>query len=219
LRPPDPELLRVEFVGATLTHEPRDLPRGLLASFFSDVSDRYGFERLELLPEGGAGLAGESGAELILRPDQVTSCSVTALGYHEGLERVAGALAEALDRFGPDDLAIDDVTLVATWECGEEEEVRRILAAGLAGDGQEAGGLLDHDEASIGLRVWRPLGSGSLECAIEPVHAEPWRLYVRLVYAQRDPVTEAGSVSERLDAVRAFLLGPVTDFVLARAAR
>jgi hypothetical protein len=216
---PDPELLRVEFVGATLTHDPRALGRDVIAGFFSDVSERYGFERLELLPEGGAGLAGESGAELILRPDQVTSCSVTGLGYHEGRERVAGAMSEALERFGPDDLAIDDVTLVATWECGDEDEVRRILAAGLAGDGQEAGGLFDHDEASMGLRVWRPFGPGSLECAIEPVHAEPWRLYVRLVYAQRDPVADVGAVTDRLDAVREFLLGPVADFVLARAAR
>jgi hypothetical protein len=211
----DPELLRVEFIGATVRHAPRDLPRDEIATFFSTVSDRYGFDRLELLPEGGASMSGEAGAELVLRGDQTTSCTVTGLGYREGRERVGDALSEALELFGGEEVSIEDLTLVATWDLEGAGAAKRLLADGLlSSSGSE---LLEEGDASVGIRVWRRLWSGTLECSIEPMHAEPSRLYVRLVYAEHEPVTEVGTILERADEVREFLHGPLTEFVCERA--
>jgi hypothetical protein len=211
----DPELLRVEFIGATVRHDPHDLPRGDIAAFFSTVSDRYGFDRLELLAEGGASLSGEGGAELILRGDQTTSCSVTGLGYREGRERVGDALSEALELFGTDEVSIEDLTLVASWDLDGPGAAKQLLADGLLSSGGSQ--LLDEGEASVGIKVWRRLGGGSLECLIEPMHAEPSKLYLRLVYAEQEPVGDVPAILERADEMREFLHGPLTEFVCERA--
>ncbi len=211
----DPELLRVEFVGVTVRHDAHELARDEVAAFFSAISDRYGFDRLELLGEGGVSMSGDGGAELVLRGDQTTSCSVTGLGYLEGRERVGDALAEALERFGTNEISIEDLTLVATWDLDGPDAARRLLADGLL----SAGGteLLEDGDASVGIRVWRRLGAGTLECSIEPVHAEPSKLYVRLVYAEPEPVADVAGLLERADEVREFLHGPLTEFVCDRA--
>ena len=89
---PDPELLRVEFLGLTARHDPVDMPREDLALFFASISDRYGLARLEYHSDGGATFPDQDGAEFVLRHSQTASCAVTGLGYREGLERVVGLL-------------------------------------------------------------------------------------------------------------------------------
>lgn len=217
---PDPELLRAEFIGLTVRHGPLDLERERIAVLFSDVGPRYGFDRLEMAAEGGAGMSGEEGAELVLRPEQTTSCAVTRLGYHEGIDRVTGALADALECFEAGLLSVEDITLVASWDCGgAPESARRIVADGVLGIDEERAELLGGEDLSMGLRLWRELGLGSVECALEPMHSDPERLYIRLVYSQPDPVIEAGSLRECADAMNDFLHGPLSAFVRARARR
>lgn len=217
---PDPELLRAEFLGVTVRHGALELERDRVALFFSEVGSRYGFERLEVRAEGGASMSGEEGAELVLRPEQTTSCAVTRLGYREGVERVTGALAEALERFGAGLLSVEDMTLVASWDCGAQPDAaRRLVSDGVLGIDEERAELLGGDDLSMGLRIWREMGVGSIECALEPMHADPDRLYIRLVYAQDDPVLEAAGLRELCDAMNDFLHGPLSMFVRARARR
>ena len=120
---PDPELLRAEFIGLTVRHGPLDLERERIAVLFSDVGPRYGFDRLEMAAEGGAGMSGEEGAELVLRPEQTTSCAVTRLGYHEGIDRVTGALADALECFEAGLLSVEDITLKVTYGSVDGDEL------------------------------------------------------------------------------------------------
>lgn len=217
---PDPELLRAEFLGMTVRHGPLELEREQVAVFFSEVGERYGFERLEIRPEGGASLSGDEGAELVLRPEQTTSCAVTRLGYREGVERVTGVLSDALDRFGAGLLTVEDMTLVASWDCGDApDSARRVVGDGVLGIDEERAELLGGEDLSMGLRIWRELGAGSIECALEPMHADPDRLYLRLVYAQVDPVLDAAALRERADAMNEYLHGPLSAFVRARARR
>ena len=56
-----------------------------------------------------------------------------------------------------------------------------------------------------------------MECAVEPMHAEPSKVYIRLVNTQGDELAEANALREVADAVYAFLLGPLTSFIMARA--
>jgi hypothetical protein len=56
-----------------------------------------------------------------------------------------------------------------------------------------------------------------MECAVEPMHAEPSKLYIRLVHVQGEPLGEASALREVADAVDGFLLGPLTSFILASA--
>ena len=54
---PDPALLRIEFLGLTVRHDDVEMPREDLASFFADVSDRYGLNRFEYHSDAGATLS------------------------------------------------------------------------------------------------------------------------------------------------------------------
>lgn len=215
----NPDLLRIEFLGLSVRHDEAVLPREDLALFFSSVSDRYGLHRMEFHPEGGATFSGADGAEFVLRPAHAASCSVTGLGYREGVARVAGLLAEAVERYALGSLWIDDVTLVAIWDCEDDEAARAVLAEGILRVDEERLELLGGDEVTLGLRLWRRSGDVSIECALEPMHAEPSKLYLRLVHGQGEPVADVAALVEAADALNDFLHGPLRSFVLARARR
>lgn len=218
---PNPELLRAEFLGITVRHEDVDHDREALALLFARSGERYELNRMEYT-DGGATLTGASGSELVMRPSQTASAGVTALGFHEGLERVASLLEEAVAMHGHDRLWIDDITLVAVWDCEEDDAARAYLTDEVLGLDPERQELLagdDPDEAAHGLRVWRRLGAGSLDIAIEPMHADTSKIYVRLVYSEDEPVADIPAVMERADAVNTYLHGPLVAFVRARARR
>ncbi|MDX6645556.1 MAG: hypothetical protein QOK40_1283 [Miltoncostaeaceae bacterium] len=216
---PNPDLLRTEFLGVTVRFEPVDLSQQDIALFFAGVSDRYGLTRLELQAEGGATLSGADGAEFVLRPNQASSCGVTRLGLGEGRERVAGLLGEAIERYGVAALWIEDVTLVAIWDCEGEDGARRLLAEDVLRFDQDRTALLGDEDLSLGLRAWRRLGDGTLDLSLEPMHAEPARLYLRMAYAQPEPVADLASVLTAVDRLGEYLHGPLASFVLALARR
>lgn len=215
----DPELLRLDFLGFTARHDPVELPREDLALFFAEISDRYGLSRFEYAPGDGATFSGLNGTEFVLRPVRTASCGVTVLGYREGAERVFGLLGESVGRYGMRPLWIEDVTLIATWDAGDPEAARAILADGVLGIDEERRRLLGGDDVEMGLRLWRSLGDGSIDCAIEPMHSDPGKLYLRLVGTCEDPVADVAALTDAADAVHRFLYGPLVEFVQARAPR
>jgi hypothetical protein len=214
---PNPDLLRVEFLGLTVRHDPVDMPRDDLALFFASISDRYGLQRLEYHTDGGATYSSHDGAEFVLRPSQTASCAVTGLGYREGLERVVGLVEEAVERYEIGQLWIEDVTLVAVWDVEDADVVHELLATGVLQIDAGRLELLGGDEVSVGLRIWRQSGDVAMECAVEPMHAEPSKVYIRLVHTQGDALEGATALREVADGVQGFLLGPLTSFILASA--
>lgn len=217
---PNPDLLRAEFLGITVRHEEVRHDREALGLLFARVGEHHELTRMEYT-EGGATLSGTSGSELVLRSGQTASAGVTTLGFHEGLERVAGLLEEAIAPHGFDRLWIDDITLVAVWDCEDEDAARRHLTDEVLGIDAERLELLAGDEhdAAHGLRVWRRLGEGSLDIAVEPMHSDTSKIYVRLVYSEDEPVADIPAVMERAEAVNTYLHGPLAAFVRARARR
>lgn len=218
---PDPELLRAEFLGITVRHDEVDHDREATALLFAAAGQRYELTRLEWNGEGGATLSGANGAELVLRPTQTASAAVTGLGFNEGLERVVGLLDEAIVPQAHERLWIDDITLVAVWDCEEPDAARRYLSDEVLGLDRERAEMLagEEEDTAHGLRVWRRLGEGSLDIAVEPMHADTSKIYVRLVYSEDEPVADTGAVVERAHAVNTYLHGPLAAFVRARARR
>ena len=215
---PNPDLLRIEFLGITAHHDEVDMPREDLALFFAGLSGPYALTRLEYHSDAGATFSGPDGAECVLRPGQIASCGVTSLGYREGLGRVAGLLSEAVDRYGIGQLWVDDITLVAVWDVEDSESARELLVGSMLQVDEERLDLLGGEHVSLGLRIWRRAGDSALEVAIEPMHSEPSKVYIRLVQSQSEPM-DAASVAEAADSVHDFLQGPLKSFVLARARR
>ena len=214
---PNPDLLRVEFLGLTVRHDPVDMPRDDLALFFASISERYGLMRLEYHSDGGATYSSQDGAEFVLRPSQTASCAVTGLGYREGLERVVGLVEEAVERYEIGELWIEDVTLVAVWDVEDAGVVRELLATSVLQIDPGRLELLGGDEVSVGLRIWRQTGEVAMEVAVEPMHAEPSKVYIRLVHTQGDALDGASALRDVADGVQGFLLGPLTSFILASA--
>lgn len=215
----NPDLLRIEFLGVTLRHDEVDLPREDLAIFFASVGDRYGLSRLEFHTDSGATFSGPDGAECALRPTQIASCGVTGMGYREGLERVVGLVGEAAERYGIGELWIEDITLVAVWDAGDPEAARELLVNEILRMEDDRLELLEGDDVSLGLRIWRRAGESSLEVAVEPMHAEPSKVYLRLVQTQGEVLPDAAALKEATDGVYDFLTGPLTAFMMARARR
>jgi hypothetical protein len=216
---PNPDQLRVEFLGLTVRHDPVDMPRDDIALFFASISDRYGLGRLEYHSDGGATFSSPDGAEFVLRPSQIASCAVTGMGYREGVERVIGLVEEAVERYEIGELWIEDVTLVGAWDVEDAELVHELLAGGVLQIDAERLELLGGDELAVGLRIWRQAGEAAMECAIEPMHAEPSKVYIRLVHTQGDALAEASRLRGVADGVQGFLVGPLTSFILASAHR
>ena len=215
----NPDLLRIEFLGVTLRHDEVDLPREDLAIFFASVGERYGLSRLEFHAEAGATFSGPDGAECALRPTQIASCGVTGMGYREGLERVVGLVGEAAERYGIGELWIEDVTLVAIWDAGDPEAARGLLVNDVLRMEDDRLELLEGDDVSLGLRIWRRAGESSLEVAVEPMHAEPSKVYLRLVQTQGEVLADAAALRDATDAVHDYLTGPLAAFMMARARR
>lgn len=211
----DPELLRVEFLGVTVRHEQMELGRQELALHFADIGERYGLTRMEYV-DGGATFSGPDGAELALRPGQIGACGVTGLGYREGAERVVGSVAESVERFEVGRMWAEDVTLVAVWDLGDPDSARSLLVTDILRMDDERLEALGGDEVTAGLRLWRRNGESSLECAIEPMHSEPTKVYLRLMLADGDPVPDIAGVTDLVDGVYDYLMGPLRSFVLAR---
>jgi hypothetical protein len=214
---PNPDLLRTEFLGITVRFDDVDLARDDLALFFAGVSERYGLNRLEYAVEGGATLSGPDGAEFVLRPGQASSCGVTRLGMAEGIERVAALLGEAIERYRLGPMWVEDVTMVAIWDCESEDQARRLLAEDILRFDEDRLALLGEEEMSVGLRVWRRSGEGTIDCAVEPMHADPAKIYLRLTYGQPDPVQDLGALVAAVHLVHDFLQGPLKAFVMALA--
>ena len=215
----NPELLRSEFLGVTVRFDDVELPRDDLASFFSLVSASYDLPRFEYHPEGGATFSNAEGSEFVIKPAHAACGGVTRLGFHEGLERVEGLVGEAVERYGIGSMWLDDVTLVATWDLEDQDAGKRLLIDDVLRFDEERMALFDGDDLSLGLRVWRSLGEGTVDCSIEPMHADHSRIYLRLVYSQRDQTIDLPSLLAAVEEVNAFLHGPVKSFVLTVARR
>lgn len=214
----NPDLLRSEFLGVTVRFDDVELPRDDLAMFFSEISGAYDLPRFEFNTDGGATMSNPDGAEFILRPTSAACGGVTRLGFHEGLERVDGLLGEAITRFGVETLWLDDVTLVATWDLEDDLAGRDLLIDDVLRFDQERLAMFDgDDELSLGLRIWRTLGEGTVDCSIEPMHADPSRIYLRLVYAQREIPMDLPGLLTAVESVNGFLQGPVKAFMLSVA--
>jgi hypothetical protein len=123
-----------------------------------------------------------------------------------------------VERYGIGPLWVDDVTLVAVWDVEDAETARELLVGSMLQVDEERLDMLGGEDVSLGLRIWRRAGDSTLEVAIEPMHAEPSKVYIRLVQSQSEPM-DAASVVEAADAVHDFLQGPLKSFVLARARR
>ena len=214
---PDPALLRIEFLGLTVRHDEVEMPREDLASFFAGVSDRYGLGRFEYHSDAGATLSGIDGSECVLRPTHIASCGVTGLGYLEGVERVVGLVGEVVERYGIGEMWVEDITLVGVWDVEDAEAARALLVDNVLQIDEDRLDLLQADDVSLGLRIWRRRGESSLECAIEPMHSEPAKVYLRLVQTSSDVLPDAAALREATDAVHEFLLGPLAAFMMARA--
>ena len=217
---PDPELLRTEFLGVTVRFEDVPLDREDLALFFARAGGRYELHRFEYHPEGGVTMAGADGTEFILRPGQISSCGVTRLGLGEGSQRVVGLLAEAADRYGVGPMWVDDATVVAAWDLQDEDAARTLLLDDVARlDEERLAPLGPAADLSVGLRVWRSLGDGSLDLSLEPMHADTSKVYIRLAFSQPDPVADTAALSAVVDRLAEYLQGPVTEFVVSLARR
>lgn len=215
----NPDLLRIEFLGVTVRHDEVEMPREDLALFFAAVSDRYGLSRLEYHSDAGATFSGPDGAECVLRPAQIASCGVTGLGYREGLERVTSLVGEAAERYGIGQMWIEDITLVAVWDVEDADRARELLAGGVLQIDEDRLEMLGGDDVAVGLRIWRRSGEAALEVAVEPMHAEPSKVYLRLVLTVAEPVADLPALAEAADGVHDFLQGPLASFILARARR
>lgn len=215
----NPDLLRSEFLGVTVRFDDVELPREDLAMLFSEISAAYDLPRFEYNTDGGATMSNPDGVEFVVRPHQAACGGVTHLGFHEGLERVDGLLGEAISRFDIDQLWLDDVTLVATWDLEDEEAGRDLLIDDVLRFDQDRLALFEGEELSLGLRVWRSLGEGTVDCSIEPMHADSSRIYLRLVYSQRDLAMDLPGLLAAVESVNGFLQGPIKSFMLAVARR
>ena len=216
----NPDLLRVEFLGLTVRHDPVDMPRDDLALFFSAISERYGLSRLEYHSDGGATYSGNDGAEFVLRPvaDRIVR------GHQPRLSRGPGARGRASSRrpssamrsgssgsrTSPSSRSGTSRTPSSCTSCSRAASCRSTPSAS---------GCSGGDDVAVGLRIWRRSGDAAMECAVEPMHSEPSKVYIRLVQTQEDELAEASGLREICDAVYAFLLGPLTSFILARARR
>ncbi|MCU0308905.1 MAG: hypothetical protein MUE51_14285 [Thermoleophilia bacterium] len=216
---PNPDLLRTEFLGLTVRYDDVVLPREDLAAFFAAVSERHSLTRMELHPEGGATFTGPDGGELVIRPGQAASGGVAHLGVDEAVERVAVLLGEAVERYGIGAFWIEDVTLVASWDTERDDGARRLIGEDLLGFDEERSAPVAGEDLAFGLRIWRRLGEGTVDVAIEPMHAEPGRLYLRVAYAQQDPVPDVAALVACIEQVAGFLRGPVRSLVLELARR
>ena len=217
---PDPDLLRIEFLGLTVRHDPVDMPRDDIALFFASISDRYGLGRLEYHSDGGATLSSPDGAEFVLRPSQIASCAVTGLGYREGLERVVGLVEEAVERYEIGQLWIEDVTLVAVWDVEDAEVGPRAAGGQRPADRRRAPRAAGRRRgvrracASGARRATPPWSAPSSRCTPSRRSSTSASSTPR---ASR--LSEASSLREVADAVHGFLLGPLTSFILASARR
>ncbi len=215
----NPELLRSEFLGVTVRFDDVDLPRDDLASFFSLVSASYDLPRFEYHSDGGATFSNNEGSEFVIKPAHAACGGVTQLGFKEGLERVNGLLGEAIERYHVGPIWLDDVTLVATWDLEDDDAGKNLLIDDVLRFDDDRISLFDGDDVTLGLRVWRTLGEGTIDCSIEPMHADHSRIYLRLVYSQRDLPMEMPGLLAAVESVNEFLQGPVKSFVMAVARR
>ena len=213
----NPELLRTEFLGLAVHFDEVSLDREALAMFFAQDAAHYGLTRFEYMPDGGASFTGAEGAEFAIRPGSITSAGVVRLGLNEGRERIAGLIDEAVRRFGIGHMWIDDVTVVATWDCEEPDGGRRLVAEDILRFDPERLALIGDDETSVGLRLWRAMGEGNVDISVEPMHADLAKVYLRLAYAQPDPVSDTHGITAAIESLNDFLLGPLRSFILSLA--
>lgn len=215
----NPDLLRSDFLGVTVRFDAVTLAQNELAALFADVSATYEVPRLEFTEDGGATMSHPDGAELILRPTHISCGGVTGLGYQAGRERIEGLVGSALRRFDVGPLWLDDITLVASWDVEEEDAGRLLLIDDVVRFDAERLSMLgdEDDDISLGLRLWRSLGEGNVDCSIEPMHADPSRLYLRIVYSQPSIDMDFDAVLATMDEVNAYLRGPMCSFMMAVA--
>ena len=114
---------------------------------------------------------------------------------------------------------VEDITIVAVWDVGDEEAARALLVENVLQIEEDRLDLLQGDDVSLGLRIWRRRGDTSLECAVEPMHSEPSKVYIRLVETSSETLADVAALREAADAVHEFLLGPLAAFMMARARR
>ena len=121
------------------------------------------------------------------------------MGYREGRERIVGLIDEATERYGIGDTWVEDITLVAVWDVGDPDAARELLVDNVLRLDEDRLELLEGDEVTLGLRIWRRAGEASLECAIEPMHSEPSKVYIRLVQTggEADPRRDGAARGDR----------------------
>ena len=132
---------------------------------------------------------------------------------------MVGLVEEAVERYGIGQLWVEDVTIVAVLGRRRREAARELLVGSVLQMDEERLDLLGGDDVSLGLRIWRRAGDASMECAVEPMHSEPSKVYIRLVQSPGRADARRPRLREAADAVHGFLLGPLTSFIAGHALR
>ncbi len=129
-------------------------------------------------------------------------------------------MGEAVDRYGIGDMWVEDITIVAVWDVGDEEAARALLVENVL--------QIDDDRLDLLQARRRVAGAAHLAPARRHVagvrrRADALRAVEGLHPARRrrrrTTLADVAALREAADAVHEFLLGPLAAFMMARARR
>ena len=205
------QLLSCRRLTAGVVFPPYQLQQQQVNRIYADITERYPFQMLQHLPDGGR-MANPADDFFIQTTRMQINDNVDY--FQSSKERAIELFRMAQDRLNIPQFMTFGIKLTAFLPVEDGADAAQLIEQAMLGSVQSELDILGQGRKGVGLRFVLHQ-NGVHELKIEPFFNDPTQIYIELDVQHTNPFNELSSIEPKMDAAYNYLFGEVKDFLTA----
>ena len=205
------QLLSCRRLTAGVVFPPYQLQQQQVNRIYADITERYPFQMLQHLPDGGR-MANPADDFFIQTTRMQINDNVDY--FQSSKERAIELFRMAQDRLNIPQFMTFGIKLTAFLPVEDGADAAQLIEQAMLGSVQSELDILGQGRKGVGLRFVLHQ-NGVHELKIEPFFNDPTQIYIELDVQHTNPFNDLSSIEPKMDAAYNYLFGEVKDFLTA----
>ena len=205
------QLLNCRRLTAGVVFPPYQLQQQQVNRIYADITERYPFQMLQHLPDGGR-MANPADDFFIQTARMQINDNVDY--FQSSKERTIELFNMAQERLNIPQFMTFGIKLTAFLPVEDGADAARLIEQAMLGSVKSELDILGQGRKGVGLRFVLHQ-NGVHELKIEPFFNDPSQIYVELDVQHTNPFNDLSLIESKMDAAYNYLFGEVKDFLTA----
>ena len=205
------QLLTCRRMTAGVVFPPYQLQQQQVNRIYADITERYPFQMLQHLPDGGR-MANPADDFFIQTSRMQINDNVDY--FQSSKERAVELFGMAQERLNIPQFLTFGIKLTAFLPVEDADDAAELIERSMLSSVKTELDILGQGRKGVGLRFVLHQ-NGVHELKIEPFFNDPSQIYVELDVQHTNPFNDLSSIEPKMDAAYNYLFGEVKDFLTA----